>query len=408
MSLLSSSTVQVSEDVDFGRMDLAEEELALFSLLKNRAMSVLEISRRSDQTTRKIRLTLENMIDQGVVEIVETAEDEENPFVYDEKLLAEDVDLTQKQKERILLLEAKLTEWSHYRLFDVPRTSSMAGIKRGYHTASKEFHPDAYFRKDIGSYQNRINKIFVRMKKGYDVLSNKTARQTYDDSIAHIPFTKEEVFELDRQDREKELIEQAQARELRHERRREERRLNRNPLLQRLRKARDLLRLAEKALASGKTAEAGRHARLAKQYAPQDKKLVGQCNDIIGGTNVGRARAIAGRGDDLVAKNDIQGVHKIVQEVLKLAPHDPASVAAVAAMLMKIGERDDALQYAQKAVELDPGLKRAWYTLLDAAELTSKWKVAEKAAKSLLHIEGDNAKIKKRLRKATKEVRRGG
>lgn len=406
MSLYSNSTVQVSPGLDLGRLNLSDAHLSFFSIVKKQPITLVEVARRADLSIKKTRAAIEEMIDDGVLEVVEQEEDEEKDFEYNQRLLDEDCALTLEEKKRILLFEASLDKWTYYRILGILRTSTEMQIKRGYRDASKEFHPDAFFRKDIGSYAARVNRIFVAMKKSYEVLRETKSRAEYDESISHIAYSKEEMAVIDREEREKELIEEAHARERRHEKRREARRINRNPLVQRLRKARDFLRLAEKALADGKTDEAGRHARLAKQFAPRDPKIVSLCNDIIGGTNVGRARAIASRGDDFIARNDIKGVHQTVEDVLKLAPHDPQAIAAVASLLMKIGEREDALEHAKKAVELDPGLKRAWFTLLDASELTQNWKTAEKAAKSILHFDPENAKVQKRLRKASRESRR--
>ena len=53
-----------------------------------------------------------------------------------------------------------------------------------------------------------------------------------------------------------------------------DRRLKRNPMKERLLKARKLMKMAAEAQAQGKLGDAARHARMAMEYAPQDAEIV--------------------------------------------------------------------------------------------------------------------------------------
>ena len=45
-------------------------------------------------------------------------------------------------------------------------------IKRAYFKLSKEFHPDRYFRKEIGDYAERLERIFKKVLEAHEMLSD--------------------------------------------------------------------------------------------------------------------------------------------------------------------------------------------------------------------------------------------
>src|SRR5205085_8751895 len=53
-------------------------------------------------------------------------------------------------------------------------------IRRTYLEKSKRFHPDAWYRKDLGQYGPLLSKWFQRLAGAYQVLCDEESRVAYD------------------------------------------------------------------------------------------------------------------------------------------------------------------------------------------------------------------------------------
>lgn len=94
--------------------------------------------------------------------------------------LSEEIDLELEKKRRILDLFARLDDVSYYELLGVPEGADKKQVKGAYYKLAPEFHPDSYFRKNLGSYKAKIEAIFTRLTLAHDVLTVKQRRAEYD------------------------------------------------------------------------------------------------------------------------------------------------------------------------------------------------------------------------------------
>jgi tetratricopeptide (TPR) repeat protein len=104
--------------------------------------------------------------------------------------LQEVTDLELDVRRRILGLFSKLAELDHYELFNLERACDKKAVKRSYFEFAAVFHPDKYFRKEIGSFKGMMEAIFGRATQAYEVLSDKTARADYDAYLADLDRTR--------------------------------------------------------------------------------------------------------------------------------------------------------------------------------------------------------------------------
>lgn len=102
---------------------------------------------------------------------------------FDQALLDEVNELELDAKKRILGLSERLPRMTHYEVLDVARTATKKEIKSAYYRLAPEFHPDRWFRRELGSYKARIEAIFVRITEAQDVLVSKQGRADYDASL---------------------------------------------------------------------------------------------------------------------------------------------------------------------------------------------------------------------------------
>jgi len=100
--------------------------------------------------------------------------------------LSEPVDLPLDLRRRILGLHSVLPSLDHYGLLAVGREADKKTVKRSYFELAGLFHPDRYFRKNLGSFKARMEAIFARTSAAYEVLSSKERRAEYDTYLADV------------------------------------------------------------------------------------------------------------------------------------------------------------------------------------------------------------------------------
>jgi len=77
-------------------------------------------------------------------------------------------------------LEVKGDRLTHYELLSLGADADGPTIRRAYLEKSKRFHPDAWYRRDVGPYGPLLSKWFQRLSGAYQVLSDEESRAQYD------------------------------------------------------------------------------------------------------------------------------------------------------------------------------------------------------------------------------------
>ena len=84
--------------------------------------------------------------------------------------LVEGPDLPEETKKRILRLHRRMRKLAPHDLLGVTLNADGAAIKRAFAAASKELHPDRYFGKNLGSFREKLAKIFARLSEAVQEL----------------------------------------------------------------------------------------------------------------------------------------------------------------------------------------------------------------------------------------------
>jgi len=113
-----------------------------------------------------------------------TPEHRAAPPRYDPAELDEPAEIDVDKKRRILDLYYRLEELTHYQVLEVDALADKKGIKSAYYVMAPEFHPDRFFRKNIGSFKAKIEVVFNRVTIAHDVLTAKDRRAEYDAHLA--------------------------------------------------------------------------------------------------------------------------------------------------------------------------------------------------------------------------------
>ncbi|MFO0691441.1 MAG: DnaJ domain-containing protein [Myxococcota bacterium] len=89
----------------------------------------------------------------------------------DSRLLDPSLDIDCDVQRRILEFELSLSR-PYHELLGVPAGADAKTVKRAYFKLSKEFHPDRYFRRQIGPYSVRLERIFKKVLEAHEILSD--------------------------------------------------------------------------------------------------------------------------------------------------------------------------------------------------------------------------------------------
>jgi curved DNA-binding protein CbpA len=91
-----------------------------------------------------------------------------------------DTDLTPEQRRRIDGLFAELQSIDHYRLLGVTPGVDDRAVHHAYGERVREFHPDRFFRKRLGTYGPKLEAILARIEGAYATLRSRKSRAEYD------------------------------------------------------------------------------------------------------------------------------------------------------------------------------------------------------------------------------------
>jgi tetratricopeptide (TPR) repeat protein len=107
------------------------------------------------------------------------------------------IDLDPIHRHRIDALHSKLDSLTHYELLGVERTADKKAIKRAYFELASLYHPDRFFRKNLGNYKPKMEVLFARITAAQDVLTSKTERAEYDEYLGDVAQTREMEARID-------------------------------------------------------------------------------------------------------------------------------------------------------------------------------------------------------------------
>lgn len=85
------------------------------------------------------------------------------------------MDLDLDRKREILAREALLGR-DHWTVLGLKPGASAEAVKLAYFDASRVFHPDRYYGKNLGSFHNRLERIFQRLSEAHEALTEALRR----------------------------------------------------------------------------------------------------------------------------------------------------------------------------------------------------------------------------------------
>lgn len=261
-----------------------------------------------------------------------------------EKQLDSSLDIPIDLQRRILVFEAALDQ-PYHQLLGVKRDADLRAIKKAYFKLSKVFHPDRYFRREVGCYAPRLDRIFKRIALAYELLADPTTRAELERSMASAPTASGPQDGLTAaQRRKRQLL----------ERMRKQFRIPKEILAERRFRARQFHDASRISAQKGNWAEAAASIRLAIAFDPWNETYKEAFGDVQAEVNQIRAQELLEKASGARDERSHAEALRLYEEAMHYRPTDAEIHDRAATLAIEASDLESALEYAERACELAP------------------------------------------------------
>jgi curved DNA-binding protein CbpA len=338
---------------------------------------------------------LERWIAQGIVALSPPAEPEPAPAAVaggGAPSAGDDApDLPPELRRRIQDFEARLDR-PYHEILDVSADADLRAIKRAFFGLSKEFHPDRHFRRRLGSFGPRLDRVFKRIALAYEMLSDPVARAELERPLARPdpppppdpPQAAPGPAPAGRRSRRRQTL----------DRLRRHFRIPAEVLAERRRKARQLREAAQAAAALGQWSQAASSIRLAIAFDPWNDESKEAFAEIQSGLHRSRAEELLERSGPAAAAPEAL---RLLEEALHHRPSDARLQHRAAEVALELGEVERAREYAERACELAPERAAHHATLGRALRRAGERALARAAFERAQRLDPEDARAAEEL-----------
>lgn len=351
---------------------------------------------------------IERWIESGAVEFVQPTAaappEKPDPTLLDvEAEIDTSLDIGESLQRRILDYELRI-DGSYHDLLGIERGSDTQTVKRAYFALSKEFHPDRYFRKNIGGFAPRLDSIFKKMIEAYELLSDPTTRAELERSMSAAPEKATGGFrcgsggssESGATDPNSAGGYRTPTRMENLEKLRGRFRIPKKLLIERQFKARQLFQAAQVAAHGERWIEAAASVRLAIAFDPWNKEFKSGFADIQSNVHGLRATELLDKAEAAGTPNDAM---RLLEEALGYRPMDPVANARAARLALELEEMDRAHEYAETACECEPEVAGHHLILSKILNRLGRFQDSRQALERAAHLDPSDPAVKReRLR----------
>jgi len=266
------------------------------------------------------------------------------------RTLEAETDLTRAEQARVVEFEQRLDR-SYHEILGVERNADAKAIKRAYFALSKEFHPDRHFRRDLGSFGDRLERIFRRIAEAYELLSDPMTRAEIERSMPEGPPPAPREPEAGVVET---VVQSMSTKRAALERLRQHFRIPEKVLAERRFKAKQFAQASNVSARKGKWMEAAASIRLAIAFDPWNGEYKRDFAEVQAEVNQLRAADLLEAAQSSLDGRAQQDALRLYEEALGFRPGDAEINAKAARLALELGEQDAALEYAEAAAALDP------------------------------------------------------
>jgi len=307
------------------------------------------------------------------------------------------LDLPVEMQQRVIEFEA-LLDRPYHQILGVAPDADPKTIKQAYFGLSKQFHPDRYFRRNLGPYAPRIESIFKKVLEAYELLSDPATRaEVQRDLAAAAPEAAPGPAAASAASGAKAAPDPAAARRLRARMHGLAR--HRRAFEERKRKAKAFFESGMSAFKKERWLEAAGSVRLAIAFDPQNEAYKAAFSDVQRKAHEERARALLKEADGAYQLGDYRDAFRLYDEALHYRPFDAELSHKTARLAWKLGsDLRKAKDCAMAACELapdNPGYRRTLGQIYKAAGLFAN---AKRELQTALRLDPSDAESRQELK----------
>jgi len=357
---------------------------------------------------------LERWLEDGIVELCERAPGGSQPGASDsgcrldpalEANLDASLDLPIEVQRQVLDIEANL-ERPYHELLGVPRNASTKDVKRAYFALSKLYHPDRYFRREIGSFHRRLERVFKKIIEAYELLSDPATRAEIERSLGPEPAETQPAppsTGAKRATRKPQKLSRME-----HLARLRARfKIPKHVLAERKARAREFYDAFKVASARGRWLEAASNVRLAIAFDPAEREYKRGFGEVQAEVHRVRAESLVEKAGECLAAGAPEEGLRLCEEALGYRPGDAAVNHAAARMAAETNDLERAKEYAERAVELGPDACLHHAHLAKVLRLRGERDLARTAVQEALRLDPRNPEARSEMDALRRLVRRG-
>jgi curved DNA-binding protein CbpA len=258
------------------------------------------------------------------------------------------IDLDETQQREILALEAKVDSPNLFEILGVPVGADAEVVRAAFREASRKFHPDRFFGKNLGSFKAKLERVFRRLVEANNTLTDATKRQAYLAAFPSVMAGKgTTATNLALQPVKKSAEEEAREAERRA-------RLARHPYLAKAAKVQELLGQARAELERGEYSLAITHLNNATQFDPNNAEVKLLLGEARKKADTARADANYAHGMQALERGEEDKALQLFRSAVNISPHHHQAAYQASLLGPKRGlDPKEAIAYAQKAVDGD-------------------------------------------------------
>jgi len=252
------------------------------------------------------------------------------------------LDLPVEIQRRILEFETGL-ERPYHELLGVVADADLKAIKKAYFALSKQFHPDRYFRRNLGPFEEKLDRCFKKILEAYELLSDPATRAEVQRELAFSAAPEARAkgspapSGLAARKRLSTVGKQLKVFEARK------------------RKAKSFFESGMAAFHGERWLEAAGSVRLAIAFDPANQAYKEAFAEVQRKAHEERAKLLIRQGEGALEMRDYPDAARLFEEALQFRPFDPElNIRAARLQWQAVGNLRKAKEFAAAACEIDP------------------------------------------------------
>ncbi|MFO0600058.1 MAG: DnaJ domain-containing protein [Myxococcaceae bacterium] len=296
-------------------------------------------------------------------------------------------DLDDGKRSEILALEAKLNG-NHFDVLGVSPAASSDEIRTAFRDASRKFHPDRFYGKNLGAFREKIDRIFKRLVEANQVLTDPDKREAY---LAANPVVRAQVRATS--GNHAAHAPKTETEEARDAERRA--RLSRHPYLAKVTRVNEHLTKAKELVAKGEFSQAFTQLNTAAQIDAQNAEVKAMLVDVRKRADLARSDSSYQHGVEYLQRQDPAQALIAFKTAVSANPLNHKAAHKAARILEQTGEGKEATSYAQKASDAEPKNVEYRLHLAQLLEAAGMKALAKKHFDEAQRLEPNNPEVKK-------------